>query len=232
MSDNIKLSSARGVVSFDYNGRSLFVDADVETVSNALAKHRNAPNHKTNIVGQEIELSKQCFFVFRFTGHRWTQIIGRDSYTDSSNPFLADSYDPEKLKAQLALHLGKDDAQAISEHLETKVLLYSISDTAGAIEYRLYDKGEQVEYFEEGEKYDEEGDCEDFFEFHSERGEIGPKDSGQSYEWINQLFRNLECYEPGIAFTHFVGYVSHNAGDKVTIKDQKEDFERIDFVAL
>ena len=230
--DKFDLATARGAASFDYNGASVFVRADVDAVSAALAKHRSAAGCETDIAGKEVELAKQCFFVFRFAGHQWTQIIGRDSYTDSANPFMAGSFDPETLKAQMATHLNESDAAKISEAWVPPPLYYAISDTAAALNYTLFEKGQQIEHLEEGETYDEEGDSEDVLKFSSTSGKAGPKDSGEVYDWVENLFKQLDCFEPGVAFTHFVGYVMHKPGEKVTINNDKDELERLDFVTL
>ncbi|WP_425397377.1 hypothetical protein [Aeoliella sp.] len=226
-----ELATMRGVGSFEYNGSSVFVDADVEAVSAALAQHRGASAPEVDVAGREVELTKQCFFVFRFAGHRWSQVIGRESYSDAMNPFMGGSFDPEALKAELATHLNKDDAVALSKQLGTKVLYYQVSDTAGALGYTLYDNGNEIEHLEVGENYDEEGESEDMLEFSSASGESGPADEGEAYDWVDALFKRLDCFEPGVAFKHFVGYIQHKPGDKVTINDPEGQFERVDFVA-
>jgi len=231
----VPLSDMRGVTSFEYNGKSVFVKADVEAVSAALAKHRRASLRKTDIAGKPVELAKQCFFVFRFAGHTWSQIIGRDPFLDSedgANPF-AGGFDVEKLNAIVATHLNEDDAKAISSELKTTALYYFIGDTSFAIGYSLFESGELVEKLDAGEAYDEEGnDLEPSFSWYSKTGESGPADARAAMSRAEALFKRLDALEPGLNFQWLVGYVMHRPGDEVTVSNQRGDFERIDFVVI
>src|SRR5438105_656350 len=76
--EDMPLSKLRGVASFDYDGSSALVRADVEEVARSFNELRDAKSWQQNVVGQKVELTEQCFFVFRLNGHSWTNIIGRD----------------------------------------------------------------------------------------------------------------------------------------------------------
>jgi hypothetical protein len=226
------VQNRRGVNSFEYNGRSIFVKADVDKVSAALAKHRGTSQRKTNIADRPVTLAKQCFFVFRFAGHTWTQIIGRDSL-DDVNPFMGAKFDLEKLKASAATLLNEGDAKAISSELGTTALYYFVGDTAYGIGYTLYDDGELVEKLEAGETLDEAGeDLGDKCEWQSATGASGPADAYAAMPWVDALFKRLDAFEPGIFFGMLVGYFGHKPGEKVTISNKQGQFERIDFVSV
>ena len=58
------LSDKRGVGSFEYNGRTIFVKENVEAVSHSLSNKRHANCWQKNVICQEIELTEQCFLYF------------------------------------------------------------------------------------------------------------------------------------------------------------------------
>ena len=231
--DDQPLSAMRGVATFEYNGKSVFVKADVESVSAALARHRMASQRRTDIAMQPVELTHQCFFVFRLAGHTWTQIIGRDSYLEEgANPFTG-GFDLEKLKAAMAAHVNEDDAKALSIELGTTALYYFVGDTSYAVGYSLFEKGELIEKLNAGDTFNEEGDdLEPMCDWHSNTGAAGPADADAAMPWAEALFHRLDAFEPGISFKMLVGYVMHKPGDEVTIGNERGELERIDFVAL
>ena len=229
------LRSTRGVASFEYNGKSIFVEADVDAVSDALAKHREALRRETDVADRAVELTKQCFFVFRFAGHTWTQIIGRDSWFEpgGAEQMLAGGSYLEELKAAMAVHLNEEDAKALSNELGARVLYYHVSDTAYGLAYSLFADGQIVEKLITGDTCDDEGEDEGLKgEWYSASGESGPADVHAAMPWAEALFERLDAFEPGLNFTLWVGYIQHKPGDKVTIPNKGGELERVDFVAL
>jgi hypothetical protein len=200
--DYKSLAERRGVCSFNYNGTTVFVKADVENVARSLREHRGTYQWHQNIVYREVELSHQCFFIFRFNGHIWTIVIPRNSS-------------------------GNEDARLISLSLQTRSIYYGISDTACALEYSIYENGELLETLETSECYESIEWRSSIHDTNTERIGI---DIGIE-EWIDQLFRENDVLEPSMTFVDFVGYIMHKPGDKITIQDPETIIERIDFVS-
>lgn len=198
--DYKSLAERRGVCSLDYNGTTVFVKADVEDVARSLRGHRGTYQWHKNIVNREVELSHQCFFVFRFNGHSWTTIIARNS-------------------------LGNEDARIISLALQTRSIYYSIRDTV-ALGYSIYENGELLETLETSECYESIEWKSSIHYPNKER--IGIDTS--VHKWLDLLFRKNDLLEPGMTFMYFIGYVIHKPGHKVTIRDPENTIERIDFV--
>jgi hypothetical protein len=200
--DYKSLAELRGVCSFNYNGTTIFVKADVEDAARSLREHRSTYQWHKNIVNREVELSHQCFFVFRFNGHSWTTIIPRNSS-------------------------GNEDARIISLSLKTRSICYAISDTACAVGYSIYENGELLENLETGECYESIEWRSSIYDTNTER--IGV-DIGLE-EWIDRLFRENDVLEPSMTFVDFIGYIMHKPGDKITIQVPENMIERIDFVS-
>ena len=197
------LSELRGVCSFDYNGTTIFIRADVEDVARSISEQRVTNKWQRNIVDLEVELSHQCFFIFQFNGHNWTTIIPRNRSID-------------------------EDARLISLSLQTRAIYYGISDTACALEYSIYENGELVEKLETGECYK---NIEWRSSIHDpDTGRIGINVGVE--EWIEQLFYENDVLEPSMTFVDFVGYVSYKPGHKIVIKDPGNMFKSIDIVTI
>jgi len=203
------IRTMRGVTSFDYDGAAVFVRADVDAAAGALGGIRRVSQWERNIANREVELAHQCFFVLRLSGHTWTCIYGRDGDRGSGD---------SRHRA-----LDEEDARLLSARLGTRGIYYVVSDTACALGYWIYDNGRLVERLETGEAYE-------IGEWMSELHEEVP--DGDTEEWIDRLFREQDALEPGISFTHFAGYILHEPGHKITVRDPDGICERLDFLAV
>lgn len=199
--DYKSLAERRGVCFFGYNGTTIFVKADVEDVARSMREHRGTYQWHKNIINREVELSHQCFFIFRLNGHSWTTIIPRNSF-------------------------GNEDARIISLSLQTRSIYYGISDTALALGYSIYENGDLLEELETGECYENIEWRSSIHHTNTERIGI---DIGIG-EWVDRLFRENDVFEPSMTFIDFVGYIMHKPGHKGTIRDPDNMIERIDFV--
>lgn len=199
--DYKSLAELRGVCYFDYSGTTIFVKADVEDVARSLREHRSTYQWYKNIVNREVELSHQCFFVFRFNGHSWTTIIPRNSFDN-------------------------EDARIISLSLNTRSIYYDVSNTALALGYSIYENGELLETLDTGKCYE---NIEWESSIHDPNIERIGIDIGVQ-EWLDRLFSENDVLEPGMTFVNFIGYIMNKPGHKVTILDPENMIERIDFV--
>ncbi len=107
----------------------------------------------------------------------------------------------------------EDDAQALSADMGVPAIFYGNSDTAGCVEYALFEEGERTELLrygvedapelfdeaesDEEENDDEEDDDSDEIEFESSRRDLDTSD-GNAYEIVEETFRSLDAYAPGI----------------------------------
>jgi hypothetical protein len=123
------VAEMRGICSFDYNGNTVFAKANVEDVSRAISERYSTSQWQKNIINREIELTNQCFFIFQYSGHVWTNIISRQ-------------------------YSNYDYAQFISKSLKTRTIDYEVSDTASALKYRIFENGELLERLNTGECYE------------------------------------------------------------------------------
>ena len=216
----------RGVASFDYNGSAVWVKAGVAETAAALARLRGG-RVEPDVEGQEVTLTAQCWVVLRLRGHEWTEVIGRDhAVTDAFGELFEHGNVPDnatvrrRVEAARKVDTSEDDAAALSTALGTLALYYGVSDTAGALSYSLYDRGELVQHLSTGEGYEVEA-------FTSKRGAKEPQDVERH---VDALFRELGAYELGDAFMHLVGHVMHEPGQRVRFRGEPGMFERIDFV--
>ena len=198
------LAEIRGVCSFYYNGCTTFVRASVEDVARSWSIQQNAKEWHQNIVDREVELTSQCFYIFQFKGHTWTNIIARSSSWDIDDP----------------------DTRLLSANLKTRAIHYMISKTACALGYTIYENGKVLEQLETDECYE---NIQWHSKIHSSRQayhEYGVE------EWVEKLFQENDLLEPSMEFMSIVGYAMHKPGHKITIRDSERVLERVDFIGL
>ncbi len=220
-----------GIPSFDYNGKTILCLSDVESVSHALSINRKTLFWKKNIIDREIELTGQCFFVFRLNGYKWTHIIARDCYFEDSIVSVSEGFNVERKNIQeeienaQKIELNKSDAIYISKVLDTRTIFYKISDTVSMLSFSLYDRGNLLQQFNSIEGYV-------LNHFISNLPEYTIDKLKDVRELANQMFERLNALEIGWNFTHMVGYIMHEPGHKIIKRDPDRIFERIDFLSL
>ncbi|PPT08243.1 hypothetical protein CKA32_005723 [Geitlerinema sp. FC II] len=180
------ISEQRGLVSDCLNDNLILVKGDVEQVAEALCRVRNATVWKHDVFEQEVELTNECFIVFKFHGHSWTVIHEEVVYSWKNG-------------------LKDKDARAISQQLQTQAIEYGVSDTAGVIGYKLYDRGELLEEFEdfcENDFSDKQSNPEpntlygDSWKFYSTRRQIEPSDVQKPFDFVDEFFKSQDAYVP------------------------------------
>jgi ankyrin repeat protein len=130
----------RGVTSFDVNEMWLLVRAPVEEAAGAFAATRGATTWERDVLGKPLTIAPRSFLAMRFRGHEWTAI--RDWSCDDAFAWIKE-----------------DDARAASERTGGRAIYFGVSDTAGALTYALYERGELLERYSYGEEeYDGESD--------------------------------------------------------------------------
>jgi hypothetical protein len=194
------ISEMRSVGSFDYNGSTVFAKGNVEDVSRAIHERDSTSQWQKNIINREIELTNQCFFIFQFSGHVWTNIISRQ-------------------------YLNYDYARFISKSLKTRTIDYRVSDTASALQYRIFENGELLERLKTGECYEN-------IEWKSTIHHVGAEQIGNIEEWVEKIFIENDALEPSLEFMNLVGYWMHKPGDKITMCDTGRNIERCDLITL
>lgn len=222
----------RGVSTFEYNGKSLFVKAGVAAVSTALSELRGGSEPQTCLSSKPVTLTKQCFFVFRLDGHLWTQIIARDPISTGGNPFLGGTFDPAELQADLVTHIREDDAKELSKTLNTSALYYSVADTSYGLSYTLFEQGKLLERLESGDEVDEEGELTSVCNWQASDGTPGPENADAGMKWVEELFERLDAFEPGLRFERMIASMNHSPGDECRVSTEAEEIESIQFIAL
>ena len=225
------VTKMRGVGTFDYDGKSIWILADPEAVTDALSYVRKAKVVRKDLRNKSVKLTDQFFLIFRLEGHTWTQIIAGDRLIlgllmNMDKLKLTKKERDRRFNEARKLELNKQDAKLLSEQLSTRALFYGISDTAGALMYEFYENGELIEQLETTEGYKVN-------RWKSTLHPIRKKEMEHTdvLKWINELFIELDIFDPGLSFD----YMSDQIGKKVTIGDLVDDsetFERVDFVGL
>jgi ankyrin repeat protein len=126
----------RGVTSFDVNEMWLLVRAAVEEAAGAFAAIRGAKTWERDVLGKRLTIAPRSFLAMRFRGHEWTAI--RDWSCDDAFAWIEE-----------------DDARAASERVGGRAIYFGVSDTAGALTYALYERGELLERYSHGEQDDD-----------------------------------------------------------------------------
>src|SRR5262249_50025806 len=88
-----------------------------------------------DVLGKRLTLAPRSFLAMRFRGHEWTAI--RHWSCDDMFAWITE-----------------DDARAASERVGGRAIYFGVSDTAGALTYALYERGELLERYSRGEEED------------------------------------------------------------------------------
>ena len=223
------MNALRGIGSFSYSVRTILCRSDVNSVAQVITDMREAKSWQQNVVGQVVELTEQCFVVFRLTSHQWTQIIGRDRVDiDSFQAGAFEDLSTEAIVKKLKnidqnIHVNENDAEILSEFLETHSIFFNISSTADSLRYNFYLNGNLLEKLKTTDWYS-------IPDLESSLRSIEVKQVGDTRQWVDKFFREQDAYIPDWNFTDFAGYFRHKPGDKIVMPDG--DFERLDFIAL
>jgi hypothetical protein len=200
------LSGTRGVSSFDYNGFIVFVQSSVEGVAHNLSNNKNAKRQR-DIIDKEVTIIDKSFFVFRLSGHEWTNIIA--------------------VAGDISVyHLTEEDACLLSEQLKTRTIYYGISDCACAVEYRIYENGNLLETLSTYESYE-------ISMWKSLIHDVCKISIQEDIEkWLDCLFREFNVLEGGAMFTYWLDTVLYEKGHTVINRDPDSIIERCDFITL
>jgi hypothetical protein len=198
------LSETRGVCSFDYNGTIIFVRSDVESVAHNISNNRNAVWQRY-IIDQEVMISDKSFFIFRLSGHEWTNVIASDIFI---------------------CRLNEEDACLLSEQLKTRTIYYGISDCACAVEYRIYENGKLLEALTTTEGYE----ISMWMSLIHNTCEMRIQEDIE--KWIDSLFRELNALEGGAMFMYWLNPIFYEKGASITNRDPDNIVERCDLVSL
>jgi hypothetical protein len=217
---------ARGLRTFDRNCHLLMARTSVEKLAGAIAEV--GADWRRDVLGRPVVVGRDSLFVFRLTGHRWSiaasRMLARTPYG----------------------RIGYEWDRAMSLRLGQPVLLYGRSDTCGSIGYTRIEGGEVVEDF-----YAEEG----------EEGRPAPRSSymestlpghtlgqvGNIYAFVEDLFIDLDAFDPGIDFGYFFGHAEPRVGESRAVENpgfvslslpnweqihSTPQLERVDFLTL
>jgi len=128
----IPLAERRGLhgpFSHDLSIFALLVRAEIERVTDLFAKEMNAKRVKKGVERSDLsdcDVFGSTFFPFQLRGHAWTTVIHRLDDECRYSPALA---------------------RRISAELHTRSIFCGDHDTAGTIDYILYDSGNLAEVF-------------------------------------------------------------------------------------
>lgn len=207
----------KGVLTFDVEESAVFVYADVDEVTSALAALRGAQSIERNILGRTVQLADDAAFVFRFHEEPWTQIL-------CFQPWRTRKRTDGELEMVWDL---KDVAKRLSESLNTRAIEYGNSDCAGATGYTLFDSGAQSELF-----YSDEGGR----SFESKERELSDLVNDPEHYWsthlVDEFFYQMDVCVAGLSFSRFVGAAGVQPGVSIEFHpDSFPEFERIDYVS-
>jgi hypothetical protein len=207
-------SLRRGIESTDRNAIVTFVWATLDQLSDVLAE--KAITTKRDVVGSEIELSKNFAFAFQIPGHNWSIVLkhGASSLMPTT----------EKLSAQFR---------------QSIVLI--MSDTCGSIYYDLCEDGEVIESFdgEEVELEDGSGDLSeqagyqgyvltpdpDYPEskqvayFKSRSRKVTAEEIGDIWGFTDRFMREASVYDPAIDLDYLLGEDCFEPGNSYQVQD-------------
>lgn len=218
----VPIEKCRGIENIDTNDAMLVVQASVELVANSLSTQKNILDWKRDIFDREIEVPDFSFLVFQFLEHSWTIVYGFYSL-----PRQGASY-------SVLPSVGEQEANFLSASLQTKSIVYEVSDTGNYIKYQFFNSGQSIEHFfytaETEEPDDYEQDWQGTYRFQSCSRQLQKEDIGYPHRFVDQFLREQEVYIPSIP----IWYRLH-AGERVTLRNMVKgnmEFERMDCLVM
>lgn len=167
-------------VEFPNTFTELFVKASGTPTATALA-NATGGEMTSNAWGKRFVASSRCASVLRFDGSPWTSIL-------RSSGGMSSIIDAE----------WEDLAMRVSTTVGTVAILICYEDTSGCSAYRIYDRGEQIECYDEGLSEGEES-TEANGRFISKRGR---QLSEEQMAHGTEVLRNLAGFEGFRAFNY------------------------------
>lgn len=214
------IESCRGIESLDVNDAMLLVRAPVEQVAQAFSSLRHVDVWRRDAYERPVPGMALSFVVYQLRGHSWSVI-----WTLTEAPFMHGFDLP--------------DAEALSRLLQTRAVLYTVSDTCCSIGYDLYEQGELVEklFYEPGSEEDLAPS-----EFYSRLRPVQAHDIEDSYNFVEAFMLEQDIYVPallnsyrGSAAFRLEGYrADRHIGDTSYSPDHftRSDFERLDYLGI
>jgi hypothetical protein len=177
----------RGAYTIDYNNTLALIRASIDEVARDLAGQTGRWDQ--DVLGKEIAVGEEGAFIFRLRGHVWTEAVA------------------EPWKAGLE--------QALSSHLATRVISYTVSDTVGAIGYSLYERGELLEELAATDNGRGRASSDTIF---SSRLRSPQQDEIDNiWRFAEEFLIAQDAYEPGIEFRDFFGRQSYRPGERLKV---------------
>jgi hypothetical protein len=124
-------SERRGIETIDRNAEVFLVRAPLNELSDVLTAQ--AIESRRDVMGLEIEISGAFVFAYQLVGQSWS-IMVKGFVPGYSRPSV----------------LQPDGLAQLSQQLQQPVIRLEVSDSAGIIDYDLFESGEWVEYFRGG----------------------------------------------------------------------------------
>ncbi|MEO0867271.1 MAG: hypothetical protein AAFY17_02260 [Cyanobacteria bacterium J06642_11] len=213
----------RGLEHMQFNGSSMLVSAPIEELANSL--ENLALESKRNILGSSIE-NLGCFFLtYQLIGQHWSNILSFDSCTPQQ---------PQKCNLPTEARL--------SVILDKPVLQMNVSDGAGSIGYRLFEKGKIVEYFQASEEDDYQVDNEyglalqrhtlqpypidprypdevltQTAYFWARDHQVTAEDIDNIWNFASLFLEKQDAYDPAFDFGDFLGNYSYKRGKRYQV---------------
>jgi hypothetical protein len=198
------LEQKRGIESIDLNQTFVFVKASMESVAQPFSQARQADRWEQDVYDRKIVTTGQGFIVFQFKEQTWTSI-----YEFGFVPYRTP--------------LQKQDAQTLSDLLQTRTVYYRVSDTGGYIGYELYENGNFIETLDFEEDIS--------FYFQSQNRQLRREDMGSVYGFIYDFMVEQDIYIPAIRrIENQQGYLRLLGSELENL--ERSDFERLDYLTL
>lgn len=169
----IDLSAMRGILDTETNATVLLVKAPLDTVTKVFQQMKSNSRLEQSVGGREVTCRTACFALYQLASHSWTQVQLLALDTDTL----------------LRSELTDSDAGALSRELSTTAILYGISDTAGAIEYKLFQQGQLIENYSENDNG---------VEFKSTRRNDSEAPDVDGLEFVDDFLRSQDALVSGL----------------------------------
>jgi ankyrin repeat protein len=187
----------RGLESLDFNGEFLLVKAPIHQTAEAFSRLHAAPDWKRDVFNKNVDLRESGCVVFQFVDHAWSLICS------------------------LTIDRSLDQyAQTLSESIGASVIHLAVSDTAGAVSYRLFERGQLAETFQ----VDDRG-----VQFNSTIRSADVNLAMGTESFVDDFIKQHDAYVPSFASQHR----GRTRRLKLSLPDCiREDLVRLDYIGV
>jgi hypothetical protein len=147
---NALVDQRRGIETIDINLELTLVLADIDSTIDGLRKI-GFTHHESNIINKNISIKESSRLIFTLKGQVWTyvyKIVKKWGIAPTSQKYV--ELRPEAIQQimrnRLINNQSTSDESKLSQHIDSNVIYFGVSDTGDWITYSLFRSGDCLEW--------------------------------------------------------------------------------------